>query len=204
MTTSFPIARSNLREPSDTIPDLTIQDLDEEYLKNAHALGICDLDVEYAVAKQARIDTSRLIHSPSFRRLNKKRQILESAQSDFVRVRLTHSEEVAAIAIGIAERLNEKLRDVDYFCDASRLSRSEIIETLNLRSEHDGGRKLTEAELPRVFKKYAPSVDLDVVRFAGVAHDLGHPPFDITVRRRFTEPWMTLAALRAMRKRFTY
>jgi dGTPase len=85
---------------------------------------------------QARRDYARLIHSPSFRRLQGKTQLFPSHESDFFRNRLTHSLEVAQIAKSIAIRINS-----------------------------------TDA-----FFKRNP-VNLDMVEFAGLAHDLGHPPF---------------------------
>lgn len=83
-------------------------------------------------------DYARLLHSPSFRRLQGKTQLFPSIESDFFRNRLTHSLEVAQIAAGIARRLNE-------------------------------------IELP-AWKENA-QIDVDLVQFAAIAHDLGHPPF---------------------------
>jgi dGTPase len=83
-----------------------------------------------------RRDYARLIHSPSFRRLQGKTQLYPGHESDFFRNRLTHSLEVAQIAKGIAQRLN---------------------------FEND-------------FLKENP-IDYDLVEFAALAHDLGHPPF---------------------------
>jgi len=82
-------------------------------------------------------DYARLLHAPSFRRLQGKTQLFPGIESDFFRNRLTHSLEVAQIACGIATSVNEK------FADA--LSGNEI--------------------------------DPDLVQFAAIAHDLGHPPF---------------------------
>lgn len=51
-------------------------------------------------------DYARLLHAPSFRRLQGKTQLFPGAESDYFRNRLTHSLEVAQIAQGIASRLN--------------------------------------------------------------------------------------------------
>ncbi|MBF9018632.1 MULTISPECIES: dGTP triphosphohydrolase [unclassified Oceanispirochaeta] len=79
-----------------------------------------------------RRDYARLIHSPSFRRLQGKTQLFPGIESDFFRNRLTHSLEVAQVAKSIAQYLNHK-------------------NSINLNE--------------------------DIVEFAGLAHDLGHPPF---------------------------
>ena len=50
------------------------------------------------------VDYARIIHSSSFRRLTGKTQI-HHGDSDFVRTRMTHSLEVAQLALGIAQRL---------------------------------------------------------------------------------------------------
>lgn len=82
-------------------------------------------------------DYARVIHSPSFRRLQGKTQLFPSIESDFFRNRLTHSLEVAQLAKGIANKINSK-----YF-----------------PNDKDN------------------QIDLDLVNFAGISHDLGHPPF---------------------------
>jgi dGTPase len=91
-----------------------------------------------------RRDFARLIHSPSFRRLQGKTQLFPGVESDFFRNRLTHSMEVAQIAKSIAIRLNA---------------------TYNIN-----GKIIKSGQ-----KKFGISTDL--VEFAGLAHDLGHPPF---------------------------
>ncbi len=53
-----------------------------------------------------RRDYARLVHCPSFRRLQGKTQLFPSAESDFFRNRLTHSIEVAQISKSIAIKLN--------------------------------------------------------------------------------------------------
>jgi dGTPase len=85
-----------------------------------------------------RRDHARLIHSPSFRRLQGKTQVFAGSESDFFRNRLTHSLEVAQIAKSIAIRLN--------------------------------------ATSP-FFKRRSDKIEPDIVEFAALAHDLGHPPF---------------------------
>lgn len=84
-----------------------------------------------------RRDCARLIHSPSFRRLQGKTQLFPGTETDFFRNRLTHSLEVAQIAKSIALKLNFDL-------------------------EQQGEK---------------PFIEPDVAEFAGLAHDLGHPPF---------------------------
>jgi len=84
-----------------------------------------------------RRDCGRLVHSPSFRRLQGKSQLFPEQETDFFRNRLTHSLEVAQIAKSIAIKLNNDL-------------------------ENDG-------------ESYR--IEPDIVEFAALAHDLGHPPF---------------------------
>ena len=84
-----------------------------------------------------RRDCARLIHSPSFRRLQGKTQLFPGSETDFFRNRLTHSLEVAQIAKSLALKLNYDL-------------------------EQAGETALVEP---------------DIAEFAGLAHDLGHPPF---------------------------
>lgn len=91
-----------------------------------------------------RRDYARLIHSPSFRRLQGKTQLFPGIESDFFRNRLTHSLEVAQIAKSIAIRINHNY---------------------DIKGEMREGRQ----------KGFGISTDL--VEFAGLAHDLGHPPF---------------------------
>lgn len=94
-----------------------------------------------------RRDYARLIHSPSFRRLQGKTQLFPGVESDFFRNRLTHSLEVAQIAKSIAIRLN-----YNYTKDGNKRTSKKGVA---------GGL----------------GISLDLVEFAGLAHDLGHPPF---------------------------
>lgn len=94
-----------------------------------------------------RRDYARLIHSPSFRRLQGKTQLFPGVESDFFRNRLTHSLEVAQIAKSITLRLNYNY---------------------TIEGEKRKPRSKTHKEL---------GISTDLVEFAGLAHDLGHPPF---------------------------
>ena len=89
-----------------------------------------------------RRDYARIIHSPAFRRLQRKTQLFPGEESDFFRNRLTHSLEVAQIAKSIAVRLNYQIAQ---------------------ERGPDAGE-----------------IDTDLVELAGLAHDLGHPPFGHT------------------------
>jgi len=82
-------------------------------------------------------DRSRILHSPFMRRLQGKMQLFPIGESDVLRTRLTHSHEVADIAITICDRLNSQ--DSEYF------------------RRHP--------------------IDRSIVAAAGLAHDIGHPPF---------------------------
>lgn len=57
-------------------------------------------------------DYGRVIHSASFRRQQGKTQVFPGHESDFFRNRLTHSLEVAQIAEGIADRLNDVYEEI--------------------------------------------------------------------------------------------
>lgn len=92
-----------------------------------------------------RRDYARLIHSPSFRRLQGKTQLFPGVESDFFRNRLTHSIEVSQIAKSIAIRINHNYQ---------------ITGELKQKK---GGKPF--------------GIDTDLIEFAGLAHDLGHPPF---------------------------
>lgn len=106
------------------------------YKVNDRARELNEEDDEDVGRTAFRRDYGRLLHSPSFRRLQGKTQLFPGHESDFFRNRLTHSLEVAQIAKGIAQKLNVQCEE---------------------------------------FK--AHPIDLDLVEFAGLAHDLGHPPF---------------------------
>lgn len=97
---------------------------------------LTEADASEAYRSPVDKDYARLIHSPSFRRLQGKTQLFPGIESDYFRNRLTHSLEVAQIAESIARKINFTN---DYF-----------------------------RENP---------IDLKIVAIAGLAHDIGHPPF---------------------------
>lgn len=64
-------------------------------------------------------DYARIVHSPSFRRLQGKTQLIPTGENETFRTRLTHSIEVAEIATRIARRVNSiygyfKNQKIDY------------------------------------------------------------------------------------------
>lgn len=72
-----------------------------------------------------RRDIQRLIHSPSFRRLQNKTQLFPGSENDFFRNRLTHSLEVAQIsrAIAIKLKIEDDSRDIEEdVCEFSGLA----------------------------------------------------------------------------------
>ena len=60
-------------------------------------------------------DFARIIHSPSFRRLQGKTQVLGMGDSDFYRTRLTHSMEVAQVSAALVSNIKKRLREKDSF-----------------------------------------------------------------------------------------
>lgn len=69
-----------------------------------------------------RRDYGRVLHSPSFRRLENKTQLFPGQESDFFRNRLTHSLEVAQIAESIAIRIKAIHPNIDLYPEVCELA----------------------------------------------------------------------------------
>ena len=90
--------------------------------------------VSYELRSSYDRDRSRLIHTPAFRRLQAKTQVLDIAEGDYHRTRLTHTMEVAQIARGLVLFLNDAYKDkpeVKYIPD------NDLIEAISFA--HDLG-----------------------------------------------------------------
>jgi dGTPase len=82
-----------------------------------------------------RRDYARIVHTPAFRRLQRKTQLFPGDESDFFRNRMTHSLEVAQIAKSIAIRLNYLIREK--YGSKSGLIDTDLVELISLA--HDMG-----------------------------------------------------------------
>src|SRR5688572_9174713 len=90
-------------------------------------------------------DFSRLVHSPSFRRLTGKMQIYPTGESDFFRNRLTHTLEVGDIAYLIAHKLNTTPFFIENKIDLDLITFSAHAHDLGHPPfGHDGERALDE------------------------------------------------------------
>ncbi|CAM2976776.1 dGTP triphosphohydrolase [Paenibacillus sediminis] len=84
-------------------------------------------------------DYSRLIHSPTFRRLQGKSQVFGAGTGDYYRTRLTHSLEVAQIARQAAKSLMNKYKEVnlEYADNPGLVIDNEVVECAAIA--HDFG-----------------------------------------------------------------
>jgi dGTPase len=97
-----------------------------------------------------RRDYARLIHSPSFRRLQGKTQLFPGTETDFFRNRLTHSLEVAQVAKSIALKLNAQCPELRAQPEEQRIN-CDVIEFAGLAHDighapfgHNGEHALNE------------------------------------------------------------
>lgn len=68
-----------------------------------------NIEREYDSRSPSERDFARIVHCPSFRRLQGKTQVLGLGDSDFYRTRLTHSMEVAQVCAAISDHLRRNL-----------------------------------------------------------------------------------------------
>lgn len=120
-------------------------------------------------------DYARVLHSPSFRRLQNKTQLFPSQESDFFRNRLTHSLEVSQIAKSIALKLkseNPELNIIPEVCEIAGLvhdighppfghNGESALDECMLHSGGFEGNAQTLRILTRLEKKEQPSTILD-------------------------------------------
>jgi deoxyguanosinetriphosphate triphosphohydrolase, putative len=105
-------------------------------------------------------DYRRIISSASFRRLQDKTQVFPLDQSDFVRTRLTHSYEVAALAKTLGIML------------PAALAREEIRTRSKNYELSDSEKEKTKKNFKELLKDVP-----DILACAGLLHDIGNPPF---------------------------
>lgn len=97
-------------------------------------------------------DLARIVHSPSFRKLQGKSQLIPAGENYFFRTRLTHSVEVAEVATRIALKLNYQRALGRYKIDHDLISSAALLhdighppfghsgeEVLNKKMEEYGG-----------------------------------------------------------------
>lgn len=113
-------------------------------------------------------DYSRLVMSPAIRRMKDKTQVFSFEESDFHRVRLTHSMEVANVAKLIGKGVEYTLKNG--LTITNDVGKNEII-------------KLSDTSA-----SYIPQI----LEVAGLIHDIGNPPFghfgESTIQNFFRDP----------------
>ncbi len=98
------VARAAPEQHAQSIRSGDAHDYSLAYRKRQHSAKSQEAGADSPFAT----DYSRIVHSPCFRRLQGKSQLIPAGENEFFRTRLTHSLEVAEIATRIARRLNRK------------------------------------------------------------------------------------------------
>lgn len=113
-------------------------------------------------------DYSRLVMSPAIRRMKDKTQVFSFEDSDFHRVRLTHSLEVANVARLIGLGVNDVL------------SNGVFIQTKKGKTRKIRYKDIAKYNIPQILE------------VAGLIHDIGNPPFghfgESTIQNFFRDP----------------
>lgn len=120
-------------------------------------------------------DRDRILYARSFRRLSGKSQVAASTEIESFHTRLTHSLKVAQLGRRIAENLRSE--------EFEKLLAQTPSSAADAQSQGDEGSDDGGASPPddSLFQLLAP--DPDLVEFACLAHDIGHPPFGHSAER---------------------
>lgn len=113
-------------------------------------------------------DRDRILYARSFRRLSGKSQVAASTEIEPFHTRLTHSLKVAQLG----RRLAENLRAKEFEIWLTQGTHADCGDTLD---------HIDTVDDKSLFRLLAP--DPDLVEFACLAHDIGHPPFGHTGER---------------------
>jgi len=98
-------------------------------------------------------DSMRILNMAAYRRLQDKTQVFPLDRGDFVRTRLTHSQETAEIGKTLSSMVSKELENNKYWQNANSLLRIEESDIKALK------------EIP------------EILFCAGLLHDIGNPPF---------------------------
>jgi len=85
-------------------------------------IPIPDTESDVSYRTEFSRDYARILHSPSFRRLESKTQLFPGQESDFFRNRLTHSLEVAQIAKSLAQRLKAMYPSLEVYPEVCEIA----------------------------------------------------------------------------------